>query len=1378
MVFATERASRTGLFLGLTLILSFTARLALAQDSDTTKYTNGPPAPSAPNKALPGPTVQGFIAPPVGTWGSAKGFVSLPTGSGAVYNGHEFATSNTQASSVPSHNKNPCDTVPDPILPKTGSKVESYPIFALPGEMGLKLVLYYNTSRLGAKWATNLDYSLDTTCEDMPNLNGPCNFISVYRPDGSKFKFGKAGVDSGSPPPDPKNITTLTLDAASGHYIFHDEDATTEIFDANGNLISLTDASGVGWTLNMTGINGTVTHTNGQSIRMTSVATTSPVTVTQTVTDPAGNTYTIVYGDNGGSVDDVSSISLPGSPGTTITFKYTSLPISPFPTVLTEVDYNGTPHDYTSYVTTAGAYYGWASGTHFADGSENNAISYATDTNGMLVATITNPLGHQSTHTYAGSNGTGGGANGELSLVSDNAVQTCGATVHGISYDINDHISEEIDNNGNAHTYTYATNGQLQTETEGYGTTVARTTDYTWDPNVLLNRKLSETVEGVRKTTYTYDAHNRLASVAVTNLSGNGIANQTLTTTYNYTLYGNGMVQTMTVTHPSPNNSDTDTYSYDTLGNLTSLSNGLGQTTTYSNYNGLGEVGHVVGPNGGVTDYTYDPRGRMATKTTHPNGSSATWTYAYDGFGELYSVTGPDGQVTTWNRDPTTMRVMSITHNDKDGTSTESFGYDANGDVTSHTVARGSTTALIETYTYDALGRVYQKFGQHGQSLTYAYDGNGNVLSTADAVGHTIAYQYDALDRVKNKTESGGASPPIPSTPPALNAPSSSANGSYNVNWNSITSATVYVLQEQVNGGSWNTIQNSSSLSWNASGKNSGTYGYRVQACNATGCSAWSSAATVIVSQITGWIDGVYIDGSGNASIGGWACSTGLAESISVDLYVGGPAGTGTFVGRYTANQSSEAAVASVCNVNSGSYRYSVPLSTATRSQYVGQTIYIHGISPVAGLPNSLLNNSGNFKVPVNEPAGAPSLSVPGTNDTGSYTVSWSAVTGATSYTLQEQINGGAWNSVQSNASTSWGASNKSVGSYSYRVQACNGSGCSAWSVAATINVVPPPPSSAPALSAPGNNGTGGYTVSLGAVGGATSYILQEQVNGGGWSTVQSSASTSWSTSGRGNGTYGYRAQACNATGCGPWSGTSTVTVLLPPSSAPSLSVPASNTTGSYTVSWSGVATATSYNLQEQVNGGGWSTVQSSATTSWAANHSSGTYGYHVQACNGSGCGPWSGIGSTAVTIPMPIAINGNSYEQSAGATTGTIGYATIGFQISGDTWQVYGASQRGSGVKDSGAVPAGAVTVQYTWTNLGAPSGDQLAGGTLTNGAASPTALSSNPSSDYTTKSYGANTPLVGRSYQLRVDFYNAAGANVSSSTCTVTVEFEGANR
>jgi len=1001
----------------------------------------------------------------------------------------------------------------------SGTKAETYPIFALPGEMGLSFTLYYNTALKipqalsNAYWSTNLQYTLNEAhCFINKQTGEPiCSALIYLRPDGSEITF------SGAPQAGPYTesggggLATLGYSSASATYTLHDEDGTTKVFDANGYINSITDPSGISWAITMSGSsNGTtytVTHSSGKSYSITYGVTANNVTPV-TVADPAGNVYTLQM--TGDSLNFLS-MTYPGTPATTVAFKY-SLPA--LPNLLTEVDYNGAPYDYTSYDTTStDPYYGWATGNYFADNSESAAISYSQDAAGNLQATITNALGHHHVQTYDGINGAGGAYNGQLSKISDDAVATCGATVQDRAYDANGNLSQTIDNNGNVHTYTYAVTGQLQSETEASGTSLARTTDYVWDPNLQLNRLLSVTVEGWSKTTYTYNAQNRLASVQVTDLSRG--ANQTLTTTYGYTLYASGMVHIMTVTHPSPNNSDTDTSTYDALGNLTSFANGLGQTTAYSNYNGLGEVGHVVGPNGDVTDYTYDARGRVQTKTTHPNGAVATWTYSYDGFGLPASELTPAGETTNWNRDAE-MRVTSIVRNDKDGTSTESFGYDANGDVTSHTVSRNGTTSLSETLSYDALGRVYQRLGMHSQKLTYGYDGNGNVVSVADAVGHSVSNQYDALNRLTRKTSSGGASPLIPSAAPTLSAPATSSNGSYSVSWGTVSGATSYILQEQVNGGAWATIQSSAAISWAASGKSNGSYGYHVRACNSSGCSVWSSVASVTVLLIP-------------------------------------------------------------------------------------------------------------------PPTAPGSISVPATSS-GSISISWAASSTATSYTLQQRLNSGNWSSVYSGGATSTTRTVTASGSYTFQVQACNTGGCSAFRLSSAVTVTIPP-ASAPSLSVPATSSSGSYTVSWTSVSGATSYTLQEQTNGGGWSTIQTSSAASRAISGKGSGTYGYHAQACNAGGCGPWSGTSSISVLLIPATPTGLSATLyvtydpdirPPTRYSLAASWSAVATASSYNFKNCQQSGVCGTTTTTTTSIPEFYVGGATVSVTVQACNASGCSAWS----------------------------------------------------------------------------------------------------------------------------------------------------------
>ena len=1119
-------------------LLTGVSGVALAQDDSTIKFVNGPPQTADNTNNIPTVSVTAIAPAPMSivvSWGSLQVSDLVST--------HLAMPSNLKPAAIPQNNKNPCDSTGAPILPGSGAKVETYTDFALPGEMGLKFVRYYNTSAY-PNWSNSFDYWLDNTCGGGTDSGKPCNAVTVYRPDGSTLVFKGGAIAYGTFTTGTAALTHNT----DGTYTVQDEDTLVESYSAAGVIQSIKDLSGIGWTFTYPSTPVTVvTHTNGQQLTLTLSDTGS------TLTDPAGNVYSYT------GVNNV--VTLPGSPATVITYKYANFTSAAL-SLLTEVDYNGVPYAYTSYDATTG----WATSTYLADNTQLASVIYGTNSSGFLTAAITNPLGNVSTHTY-------GGMNGQLSSVSGTAVADCGSTVNSDTYDTNGNLQQTTDNNGNVHTYTYAVNGQLQTETEAYGTPQARTTNYVWDPNVQLNRLTSATVVGWSETAYTYNAQNRLASVTVTNLSGNGTSGQALTTLYNYTLYANGMVQTESVTHPSPNNSDTDVATYDALGNVTSVANGLGQTTTYSNYTALGEPQQVVGPNGDTTNYTYDARGRVVTKTMYPNGAAATSSYTYDGFGLLYTETTPDNEVTTWNRNAE-MMVQTITHNDKDGTSTETFGYDPMGDVTSHVVTRGSVVGLSESASYDALGRVYQKQGMHGQTLTYGYDGNGNVLSVTNAAGHLITYQYDALNRVTATAESGGASPLMPSAAPTLTAPATSSTGSYAVSWTAVSGALAYNLQEQVNGGSWALVTNTGSTSWSAASQPSGTYGYRVQACDSAGCGPWSTT---------------------------------------------------------------------------GSAAVSIPTAPTT----------------------------------------SPALSVPATSTTGSYTVSWGSVSGAGSYTLQQLAPGGSWAAVLSSAALSWSASGEASGSYSYQVQ------------------------------------------------------------------------------------------ACNAVGCGPWSGVATDTVTLPPIPAtPSMTVPSTNATGSYTVSWSGVSYATSYTMQEQVNGGGWSTVSASAATNWAASVANGTYGYRVQACGVSGCSAWSGTDSVVVTNPVPIAINGQSYGVGEQVAQKTTGQAEIGFAIAGgNTWKVFTANGNlvTQTVVATGAVPATAVTVQNTWTLLGIPSGDLTSGGAVTNYASSPTALSSNPFSDYTTTAYGGTSVARGAIYQLTVTFFNAAGTNVSSSTATLTANIVG---
>lgn len=274
-------------------------------------------------------------------------------------------------------------------------------------------------------------------------------------------------------------------------------------------------------------------------------------------------------------------------------------------------------------------------------------------------------------------------------------------------------------------------------------------------------------------------------------------------------------------------------------------------------------------------------------------------------------------------------------------------------------------------------------------------------------------------------------------------------------------------------------------------------------------------------------------------------------------------------------------------------------------------------------------------------PPAAPTLTVPTTSTNGSYTVSWTTAAGAT-YNLQEQVNGGAWTAAYSGNAASKAFSGKANGTYGYRVQACNGAGCGAYSTVKSVTVLYVP--AAPATITVPATSTGSIAVSWAASSTATSYTLQQRLGTGGWTTAYSGGATSTTRTVTASGSYTFQVQACNASGCSAWKASSAVSVTVKPASAPTLTVPASSSTGSYTVSWTTVTGATSYTLQEQTNGGGWTSIYTGSAASKAiSSKANGTYGYHVEACNASGCGPWSAIKSISVThVPaMPTGLSG-----------------------------------------------------------------------------------------------------------------------------------------
>src|SRR5258705_304298 len=127
----------------------------------------------------------------------------------------------------------------------------------------------------------------------------------------------------------------------------------------------------------------------------------------------------------------------------------------------------------------------------------------------------------------------------------------------------------------------------------------------------------------------------------------------------------------------------------------------------------------------------------------------------------------------------------------------------------------------------------------------------------------------------------------------------------------------------------------------------------------------------------SGWIDGGYwangqyyidgvFDGGGQVVLSGWGCARGVAQSIWVHFYAGGPAGSGQWVGAGPANEASEWAVLQACGVGYGAYRYNiaVPFGPEVMMGLGGLKVYVHGISPIGGGGRALRKPPAVFPPP------------------------------------------------------------------------------------------------------------------------------------------------------------------------------------------------------------------------------------------------------------------------------------------------------------------------------------------------------------------------------------------------------------------------------
>ena len=271
-------------------------------------------------------------------------------------------------------------------------------------------------------------------------------------------------------------------------------------------------------------------------------------------------------------------------------------------------------------------------------------------------------------------------------------------------------------------------------------------------------------------------------------------------------------------------------------------------------------------------------------------------------------------------------------------------------------------------------------------------------------------------------------------------------------------------------------------------------------------------------------------------------------------------------------------------------------------------------------------------------PAAPTGLSA--TPGSGQVTLSWNAVSGATSYKIYRSTASGAETLFQSGVATTsflnTGLTNGTT--YFYKVSAVNANGESPLSAEASATPQVAAPAAPTGLAAtPGN---GQVSLAWNAVSGATSYKIYRGTASGAETLFQSGiTATNFLNTGLTNGTtYFYKVTAVNAGGESPQSSEASATPQVAAPAAPTgLAAVAGD--GQVSLSWNAVSGATSYKVYRGTASGAETLLQSGlATTSFLNTGLTNgtTYFYKVTAVNAGGESPLSAEVSATPQVPSP----------------------------------------------------------------------------------------------------------------------------------------------
>ncbi len=573
--------------------------------------------------------------------------------------------------------------------------------------------------------------------------------------------------------------------------------------------------------------------------------------------------------------------------------------------------------------------------------------------------------------------------------------------------------------------------------------------------------------------------------------------------------------------------------------------------------------------------------------------------------------------------------------------------------VPSSTSAALSWSAVAGASSYRVM---YAKANTYAFTTVNASDNNFNLTGLLA----NTSYQFLVYSVASNKTSASSTLASFTTTAPGGECAVPIGLGSSSIsdvvatlNWTAVSGAASYAVKYRIVGAATWISTTSSTNSKALSGLTaSSNYEFQVQ----TSCGSSTSAFSA----------------SSNFSTTAAPCNS--------------PNGLGS--SGVTTNSATVAANA-VSNATSYNIQYrAVGASTWTNTTSLTVSKTLSGLNPatsyefqeqaVCPTNTSQFSTSSNFATaspPCNVPSGLSSSAV----TDAAATISWTAVSGATSYAIQYRAVGSStWIATTSTTVTKNITGLVASTPYEFQVKTvCSASSSSAFSTSSNFTT-PAPPCNVPSGLSSASITYNSATISWTAVSGASSYALQYRVSGTAvWISATSTSVSKALTGLSASSTYEFQIQTvCSAGNTSSFSSSATFTTPAPPCNVPTGIGSSSVTSNSAVLNWTAFAGATSYAVQYRIVGAStWISSTCAVTTNTITGlTASANYEFQVKSvCSASNSSAFSssstfstpappcniptGLSSTAVTHNAVTL----SWTAIAGATTYALRYRIVG---------------------------------------------------------------------------------------------------------------------